>query len=510
VSSTASINSTECAQPSALRRFTSAPRTTTSPAVAPVTVFRDGVEAAMYDGGASANASKSSSINNLQNVGMGVGVAISGANKNSGPPQTTVAALVGAVGTVVGPTAGFGTSVSSSSIKVPEGVGQTSRSEDSSFLEAEDDFDDSASDETLSDSSDDDVVMLHSKLPAGAARGRPVPEAKDRNSKRAVDFKKRTRPSTTTRESKPDPHLPPPATLDSAGACDENMLNPDDSNPLINVVAPIASGKSDPNLPQLSALNLQSKAPDRSNNMRQPPRDQDAQNEDARKRRSADQTLLLPGFKIAADRSSDAESSPAGTSLTGTEQKGETTSSVYRPGVFGDDGSGKIANGVNAGGMTGNTEVVTQALRQLRMGNLTRDFWMKDEVCKDCFLCGARFTAWRRKHHCRAFSQSSVFAKVEFAYAYHLQGSAAKYSVRSAQLLSPAISLVTQALCACVARVWRLSMTIMTSRIPTIFLRQLCFAGLLWKALKWHLKGKCHRHRLALGCQTILVPVKLL
>jgi 1-phosphatidylinositol-3-phosphate 5-kinase len=455
VSSTASINSTDCAQPPALRRFTSAPRTTTSPAVAPVTVFRDGVEAAMYDGGASANASKSSSINNLQNVGMGAGVAISGANKNSGPPQTTVAALVGAVGTVVGSTTGFGTSVSSNSIKVPEGVGQTSRSEDSSFLEAEDDFDDSASDETLSDSSDDDVVMLHSKLPAGAARGRPVPESKDRNSKRTVDFKKRTRPSTT-RESKPDPHLPPPATLDSANASDANMLNPDDSNPLINVVSPMASGKSDPNLPQLSALNLQSKAPDRSNNMRQPSREQDTQSEDARKRRSADQTLLLPGFKIAADRSSDAESSPAGTSLTGTEQKGETTSSVYRPGVFGDDGSGKSPNGVNAGGMTGNTEAVTQALRQLRMGNLTRDFWMKDEVCKDCFLCGARFTAWRRKHHCREFSHLNSFAEVNSVCAHHLQGSAARYSVQSVQLLSPAISLVTQALCACVARVWRL------------------------------------------------------
>lgn len=32
---------------------------------------------------------------------------------------------------------------------------------------------------------------------------------------------------------------------------------------------------------------------------------------------------------------------------------------------------------------------------------LSRDYWMDDENCKECYDCKTVFTTWRRKHHCR-------------------------------------------------------------------------------------------------------------
>lgn len=32
---------------------------------------------------------------------------------------------------------------------------------------------------------------------------------------------------------------------------------------------------------------------------------------------------------------------------------------------------------------------------------LSRDYWMDDELCKECYDCNSVFSAWRRKHHCR-------------------------------------------------------------------------------------------------------------
>jgi len=395
VSSNNSIASTtEYAQPAALRKLTVTPRLTT-PAVAQVTVFRDGSEA-IYDGGGSVGASRNSSISNLQNLGSNSNNMITGGSGNS-----TVGALVGAVESVISPTTRFGSGASGNATQALGGGVNLSRSGD--FIDADEYFDDSASDETLSESSDDDVVLLHSKLPAGAARGRPPQEGRDRNT-RGPNLKPKPRALTASAARRESGTEMPSATSNPATSPDSNMLMSSDCHPPICVTSPSMPVKADSNLPQLSALNLQSKAPSRAN--LKPPsmaRDgrKDAHN---RKKRSSDQSLLLPGFKITGDRSSDADSSPAGTSMAGTDQKGEATSSVYRKGAFSDTSSGKMVNYVNAGGVKGSTEAVSQALRQLRMGNLTRDFWMKDEVCKDCFLCGATFSAWRRKHHCRKSS----------------------------------------------------------------------------------------------------------
>lgn len=49
----------------------------------------------------------------------------------------------------------------------------------------------------------------------------------------------------------------------------------------------------------------------------------------------------------------------------------------------------------------GAPEVVNATLEHMRKQVLSKDFWMADEACKECFHCGAPFSAFRRKHHCR-------------------------------------------------------------------------------------------------------------
>ncbi|KAH6900477.1 hypothetical protein B0T10DRAFT_555015 [Thelonectria olida] len=40
-------------------------------------------------------------------------------------------------------------------------------------------------------------------------------------------------------------------------------------------------------------------------------------------------------------------------------------------------------------------------LDRMRKQVLNKEFWMKDDTVKECFLCQAPFSAFRRKHHCR-------------------------------------------------------------------------------------------------------------
>ncbi|KAI0799039.1 hypothetical protein GGR55DRAFT_671067 [Xylaria sp. FL0064] len=49
----------------------------------------------------------------------------------------------------------------------------------------------------------------------------------------------------------------------------------------------------------------------------------------------------------------------------------------------------------------GAPEIVSAKLESMRKQVLSKQFWMADETCKECFLCGSLFTAFRRKHHCR-------------------------------------------------------------------------------------------------------------
>ncbi|KAF8320522.1 uncharacterized protein EI90DRAFT_3080477 [Cantharellus anzutake] len=40
-----------------------------------------------------------------------------------------------------------------------------------------------------------------------------------------------------------------------------------------------------------------------------------------------------------------------------------------------------------------------------RSGTASKDYWMDDDLCKECYDCKSTFTAWRRKHHCRICGQ---------------------------------------------------------------------------------------------------------
>lgn len=148
---------------------------------------------------------------------------------------------------------------------------------------------------------------------------------------------------------------------------------------------------------------------------------------------------LLPGFSYNTGSDTEDEdntSSPADTSSVGAStalQANGTRNRVNRPtasalstaggvralaGWFGVGGSisenqssdrSVISSGgaIGSGGAGGNIEAVGLALQQLRKGTLTKEFWMKDENCKDCYLCGRTFNAFRRKHHCRKSTQLS-------------------------------------------------------------------------------------------------------
>ncbi|SSD58248.1 related to 1-phosphatidylinositol 3-phosphate 5-kinase FAB1 [Saccharomycodes ludwigii] len=43
--------------------------------------------------------------------------------------------------------------------------------------------------------------------------------------------------------------------------------------------------------------------------------------------------------------------------------------------------------------------------RKGHIGLLAKEYWMKDENCKECFHCGKSFNTFRRKHHCRICGQ---------------------------------------------------------------------------------------------------------
>ncbi|KAJ7201260.1 hypothetical protein GGX14DRAFT_656010 [Mycena pura] len=48
---------------------------------------------------------------------------------------------------------------------------------------------------------------------------------------------------------------------------------------------------------------------------------------------------------------------------------------------------------------------VSKVIRRIRGEGLSRDYWMDDENCKECYDCESIFTTWRRKHHCRICGQ---------------------------------------------------------------------------------------------------------
>ncbi|KAB8298862.1 hypothetical protein EYC80_001022 [Monilinia laxa] len=107
----------------------------------------------------------------------------------------------------------------------------------------------------------------------------------------------------------------------------------------------------------------------------------------------------LPGYQASRASSTDrstAEASPIHTSAHNHVQHDtfgadERSSRTY-------SGRTRIPGTTTNGG---SAEVVSARLEQMRKQVLSKEFWMADDICKECFLCGDPFTAFRRKHHCR-------------------------------------------------------------------------------------------------------------
>ncbi|KAG5636970.1 hypothetical protein H0H81_006215 [Sphagnurus paluster] len=106
----------------------------------------------------------------------------------------------------------------------------------------------------------------------------------------------------------------------------------------------------------------------------------------------------LPTYSVEYDRSPSrsgsfyspgveaGESGPFGTSIPGfpipdDARSIKTTTSLHRSGS------------------------VSKVMRRIRGEGLSRDYWMDDENCKECYDCKSVFTTWRRKHHCRICGQ---------------------------------------------------------------------------------------------------------
>ena len=107
----------------------------------------------------------------------------------------------------------------------------------------------------------------------------------------------------------------------------------------------------------------------------------------------------LPGYQASRASSTDrstAETSPINTSAH---------NSVRHESLSVDDGPQSGYPGkLRIPGTTTNEgapEGVNARLEQMRKQVLSKEFWMADEICKECFMCGDAFSAFRRKHHCR-------------------------------------------------------------------------------------------------------------
>ncbi len=106
----------------------------------------------------------------------------------------------------------------------------------------------------------------------------------------------------------------------------------------------------------------------------------------------------LPGYHPSRASSTDrstAEASPINTSAH---------NSVHHESFSIEGSHSRLPDWRHIPGTTtneGDPEAVSARLEQMRKQVLSKEFWMADEICKECFLCGDAFSAFRRKHHCR-------------------------------------------------------------------------------------------------------------
>ncbi|KAL2061440.1 hypothetical protein VTL71DRAFT_7713 [Oculimacula yallundae] len=107
----------------------------------------------------------------------------------------------------------------------------------------------------------------------------------------------------------------------------------------------------------------------------------------------------LPGYQASRASSTDrstAEASPINTSAHNSVR--HESFSVDETPQHGYLGRLRIPGTTTNEGAP---EAVNARLERMRKQVMSKEFWMADEICKECFLCGDAFSAFRRKHHCR-------------------------------------------------------------------------------------------------------------
>ncbi|KIY69350.1 hypothetical protein CYLTODRAFT_420748 [Cylindrobasidium torrendii FP15055 ss-10] len=63
------------------------------------------------------------------------------------------------------------------------------------------------------------------------------------------------------------------------------------------------------------------------------------------------------------------------------------------------------ARSIRTAGSLTRSGSASKVIRRIRGEGLSKDYWMDDENCKECYDCKSVFTTWRRKHHCRICGQ---------------------------------------------------------------------------------------------------------
>jgi 1-phosphatidylinositol-3-phosphate 5-kinase len=105
-----------------------------------------------------------------------------------------------------------------------------------------------------------------------------------------------------------------------------------------------------------------------------------------------------PGFSVSRDSSSiDAEPSPINTSAHNSVYHDSFSQESHQEKMR----SGDIRIPGTARSHEGASDQMNAQLDRMRKQVLSKEFWMKDDTVKECFLCQTPFTAFRRKHHCR-------------------------------------------------------------------------------------------------------------
>lgn len=420
--------------PTALRKvnFRAAAGGAPVPSLAPVTAFRDGdgsgfISLASPGLGVTriSDVSRSNSEANLQNT----------AKEVARPPKTTVNALLGTAGAIVAGTVGYPPVLMNKGDQDDRNVRRDENEERFNCSMSEDE-------DAISDSSDDDVVLLNSRLPGGHDSEKPG--ARGNKSSQSIKVAGPSSDNQTFQKStnKDNSSVPAPLNISNSNHLPPSVTGSDvmtgsssDSNGGVSFSnSPLVSPSTSPAAAVISTMGLSPQGDKLSPSYVQQMQQTNVPGqlplslpnapmaEPARKKRppmvpriTTDQGNLLPGFSITRGGSSESGSSHGATS-TADIGKRSGGSSVYQDRDYQDhrgfqsDGMVNGGNtGPNGGAGTGNSEAVSQALRQLRMGNLTNDFWMKDEVCKECFLCANTFSVFRRKHHCRKLQHRHSF-----------------------------------------------------------------------------------------------------